>query len=170
MTPNKTPSESNEIWWNEDNISKMNDYLQPNMATKLSDDFKSQTLAQIIQHFTSGMVEEFVMYRLMKSDVLPKIEAWYRAYIISMLQRSKWFDENDKATREYFLNSWFDHIDSLEWELRPFIALLKTYFSYEKVPTGEKYDKIIDEILVEARRISHKFFPNPAADVSGLIG
>jgi len=33
-----------------------------------------QTLAQIIQHFTSGMVEEFIMYRLIKTDVLPKIE------------------------------------------------------------------------------------------------
>lgn len=170
MTPNKTPSQSNEIWLNNDTINQINDYLQPNMITKLSDDFKSQTLAQIIQHFTSGMVEEFIMYRLIKTDVLPKIEGWYRAYIISMLNRSKRFDENDKATRNYFLDSWFNHIDSLEWELKSFTDLLKEYFSYPKVPTGHKYDKIIDEILVEARRISDKFFPDPSADVSGLIG
>jgi len=155
---------------NSDIKAEYDDYLQPNQLTKLSNDFKSQTLAQIIQHFTSGLVEEFVMYRLMKIDVVPKIQEGYRVYIISMLERSKRFDENDKTTRDYFFNSWSHHIDSLEWELRSLIDLLKTYFSYPKVPTGEKYDKMIEEILVEARRISDRFFPDPVADVSDLIG
>jgi len=167
MTPNKTSLGNNEIWLNQVNENQINDYLQPNMVTKLSDDFKSQTLAQIIQHFSSGMVEEFVLYRLMKTEVLPKIQLWYRWYIENMLKRSDRFDENNLATRNYFFNSWSEHIEALESELKWLVSILEIYFSGLKAPAD---DNLIEQIMKETKRISDTFFPDIPWDVANMIG
>ena len=147
--------------------SKLRTYLQPFNNTKLSNDFSSQVLAQIIQHFQHDLEHRKIMDPVMKDIVFPKIQNGYRAYIEYLLKRSKHFDENCEKTREYLFSFWSEYIDSLEGELAEISILLENYSFWEEVDND---DELIVEIMRHTNQVLDTYFSTTPLDSENMYG
>jgi len=156
---------------NPEKLRVANNFFQPNSLTRLSNDFKSRTVAQIVQHFQDdNRKNEAQLYSIIKDTTFEYIKGWYRKFLNNMLESRKMLDENDPVLVDYFMKSGERYIEDLERDLSRLIELLELYFVWEEpIDYSTENLELRSNILTISKQIISDYFPDVSADISGLI-